>query len=95
MALGERRLQRVGTPADSLALQCLRGAFQAGHTAGDLGAVPFRAVLVLEKDRLAVGTRAGREPRGLELHQRHQAVDLGLVGHQGRQDPTQTQCLRA
>ena len=44
--------------------------------------VPESAVLVLEQDDLAVVSDARGAPRILEQHEREQAEDLGLVGHE-------------
>ena len=48
-----------------------------------------RAVLVLEEHRAAVGVGAGGQPRGLELHQRQQAVDVGLERREAGEHPGQ------
>ncbi len=71
------------------------GALELGQAAPDEQAVPARAVLVEQQHRLARGTDAGGRPRGLDLHEGHQAVHLGLLGQQPGQDPTQPQRLGA
>ena len=44
----------------------------------DVQAVPRAPVLLEEEDRRARRTGARPQAGGLELHQRHEAVDLGL-----------------
>ena len=60
----------------------------------DPGPVPARAVLVLEQHELAARPRPRLAPRVVEEHQRQQPEDLGLVGHQRREDPGQADRLR-
>ena len=85
MALGDRRLEPVrAQPAADAS-----GRGQRGPPAPDRRPVPAPPVLVGEQHRLAVASGAGGEPRGGELEQGEQAVDLGLVGHQPGEDPGQ------
>ena len=78
VALGDRGLQAVGARGRGRPAR----PGQRGAAAADRRPVPAPPVLVLEQHRLAVGAGAGGEPRGGQLEQRQQAVDLGLVGHQ-------------
>ncbi len=71
------------------------GPAEGGDAAGDEQAVPAVAVLVPQQHRLPVGAGAGGGARGLELQQRGQAVDLGLLRHQGREDAGQAQGVLA
>ena len=53
------------------------------------------AILVEEQDRLSRGTDPGPDPRRLDLHEGHEAVDLGLVGKELGQDPAHPQGVLA
>ena len=68
---------------------------QPGETALHEQMVPARAVLIGEQHRLPVRADPRAQPRGLELHQGQQAVDLGLAGHQRREDPAEAQGVLA
>ena len=59
-------------------------ALERREAAADQQLVPARAVLLEQQDRLAVAADARAEPRGLDLHQRDQAVHLGLVAARAR-----------
>ncbi len=63
----------------------LPGPVQGGQAAPEQGPVPPPPVLVAQQDRLAVAPGAGRQPGRLQLHQREQAVHLGLAGQQAGQ----------
>ena len=54
---------------------------------GDLRVVPARAVLVGQEHEVAVVVDTGVPAGVVQEHQRDEAVDLGLVGHQGPQHP--------
>ena len=84
-------LQRVRTER---ALQRLR-ASQRGETASDEQLVPAGAVLVREEDGLAGRTEACASARGVNLHQRYEAVDLGLAGDELGEDASQPQRVLA
>ena len=91
MAGGDPGLQGVGAegPAELL------GARERGEAPADEEAVPAPAVLIEEEDRLAGRTDPRPRPRGLDLHQRDQAVDLRLGGHQPGEDAPEAQRLVA
>jgi hypothetical protein len=74
MAGGDRRLQRIGAPG-AKAL----GFGQRRKAAADQHLVPEGTVLLEQQDRLALGIDARLGPRGLDLHERHQPMHLGLV----------------
>jgi len=57
-----------------------RSARERGQAARGQNAVPARAVLIAEQDRLAADADAGGCARGLDLHQRDQGMHLGLCG---------------
>ena len=57
--------------------------------------VPACAVLIGEQHRLASGPDTSAQPRGLQLHQREQALNLGLTRHQRGEDPPEPQGLSA
>jgi len=62
---------------------------------GDKRPVPARPVLVGQQDQVAVWRRAAG-PAGLcQQHQREEALDLRLLGHQLAQHPRQPDRLRA
>ena len=75
VAGGDRGLQRVRSvdAAESL------GALQGGEAAADQELVPAGAVLLGKKNRRAIRRSARGQTRRLDLHQRKQAEDLGLV----------------
>ena len=58
-------------------------------------AIPEAAVLVGQQHELAVGGRAGGPARLDEQHEREQSHDLGFVGHQLGQQPSEADGLRA
>ena len=61
---------------------------------GDKRPVPARPVLVGQQDQVAVWRRAAG-PAGLcQQHQREEALDLQLLGHQLAQHPRQPDRLR-
>ena len=83
----DRTLQRIKTAACA---QLLR-ALQRGQATADQQLVPLGAILVQEQDGLSRRTHARFRPGRLDLHERHQAVDLGLTRHQLGQDTAQTE----
>ena len=91
MAGRDRGLQRVRPARTAQEL----GAPQRREPAPDQQPVPAPAVLVGQQHRRAVRADARLQPRGLQLHQRHEPVHLRLVGRQLRQDPPQPQRLVA
>ena len=92
VAGGDRGLQRVGAERR----RPVRSArSSAASPRRDQEPVPAAAVLVGQQHRLAVGPDPGAQPRGLDLHQRDQAVHLGLLRRQLGQDAAQPQRLLA
>ena len=61
----------------------------------ELLAVPERAVLLLERDELAVRARTGLAARVGHEHEREQAEHLGLIGHQLGEQPAEADRLAA
>ena len=61
----------------------------------DEDVVPPGAILVEEQDGLSRRTDPGPDPRRLDLHEGHQAVDLGFVGEELGQDAAQPQGVLA
>lgn len=57
--------------------------------------VPASAILFVQRDGLPRRTRTGSRPRRLELHQRDEAVHLGLAGCESGQQAAQAQGLLA
>jgi hypothetical protein len=84
----DRRLKSVGAEA----AQRFR-AGERGESPPDEELIPTGAVLIQQEHRLARGSHTGAEPRGLDLHQRHQAVHFRLPRREPRQDSPQTQRL--
>ena len=76
-------------PAQSL------GPVQRRQAPSDEEVVPSGPVLVEEQHRRSRRTDPGPQTRRLDLHQRHEAVDLGLVHQELGQDPTQTKRVLA
>ena len=74
MAGRDRRLQRVRAEVAAERLHPL----QRGQPAPDQQPVPAPPVLVGQQHRRAVRAGPGRQPGGLDLHQRDQPVHLGL-----------------
>ncbi len=91
VAGGDRGLQRVRAQRAAELL----GALQPGQAALYEQVVPACAVLVGEQHRLAVRPDPRPQPRGLQLHQGQQAVDLGLARHQRGEDAPQAQGVLA
>ena len=91
VAGGDRGLQRVGAEAAAEPL----GALERGEPAADQQLVPARAVLVEQQHRLAARARARAQARGLDLHQRHEPVDLGFARRQLGQHAPEPQRLLA
>jgi hypothetical protein len=91
VARRDRRLQRVGA-----ALFAQRfGARQRREAAVNQQLIPARAILLQQQDGLAVRAHPRRGARGLDFHQRGQAVHLGLVRHQPAQDAPEAQRIFA
>ncbi len=57
--------------------------------------IPSRAVLILEKDQLARGSRSRHATGMMQQHQSQQAPRLGLVWHRLHDHPRQTYGLVA
>ena len=91
MAGGDRRLERVRAQRAAELL----GAPKRGQAALHEQMVPARAVLIAEQHRLASRADARPKPRSLQLHQREQAVDLGLGRHERGEDTSEAQGVRA
>ncbi len=87
--------RRVGPERTALPLGARLGAREGGEAAADQELVPARAVLIEQQDGLARGAGPRLEARGLDLHQRDEAVDLRLVGRQLGQDAAESQRLLA
>src|SRR5438067_767594 len=88
---GDRGLERVRTKRTTES----RCALKCRETATDQELVPPRAVLIEQQDRLSRGPDPGAQARRLELHQRDEAVDLGLLRNELSQDAAETQRLLA
>src|SRR4029079_7375180 len=87
--------QRIGTRrAAGLARQRL-GALERGEPAPDEKLIPARAVLVEQEDGLAGWTGARLEARGLDLHQRDEAVHLRLTLRKLGEDAAEAKRLLA
>ncbi len=91
MAGRDRRLQRIGP--ERIALR--PGPRQRREAAADQELVPARAVLVEEEHGLAARIDACPQARGLDLHQRNEAVHFGLLRHELGQDAAQAQGVLA
>jgi hypothetical protein len=87
---GDRALQLVRTRSSGE-----EGPVQGGETLVDHRVVPAGTILVLEQDHRPPWVRPGVPARMLQEHQREQAPDLGLVGHQHQDDAGQTDRLVA
>ena len=95
MTGGDGGLERVRPELATTLARAGFGARERGKAAADQKLVPPRAVLVQQQDRLAGRAGARAQTRGLDLHERHEAVHLGLVGRQLGQDAAQTQRVLA
>src|SRR2546428_8790771 len=73
----------------------LLGALERGQTAAHEQVIPARAVLIEEQDRLSRRADPRTRARGLDLHERDQAVDLGLLRHELGENAAETQRLVA
>ena len=62
---------------------------KSGEAAADEQLVPTSAVLVEQEDGFAAGADTGVEARGLDLHQRDEAVNLGLCRGKFSQDASE------
>ncbi len=91
MACRDRGLQHVRA---TLRAQLL-GARERRKPAADQQLVPARAVLIEQQHRLALRIDARAEPRGLDLHQRHEAVHLGLQRRELGENAAEPQRLLA
>ena len=69
------------------------GALERREPAAHEHPVPARAVLVEQQDGLAGRADAGAQARGLQLHQRDEAVHLRLGGQQLGEDAAEPQRL--
>src|SRR5581483_8342343 len=77
-----------------LAAELLR-ARESRETATDQKVVPAGAVLIEEEDRLSAGTDPRPQARRLDLHESDEAVDLGFVGGELGEDPSEAERLFA
>jgi hypothetical protein len=91
VAGGDGRLQGIGAAQAAEPL----GSLQRREAATDEERVPARAILVQQQHGLSRGAGPRAQPRGLDLHERDQAVDLGLLGREPGQDAPQAQRLVA
>ncbi len=57
----------------------------------DQQAVPFAAILFEQQDRLTRWADARPHPRRLDFHERHEAMDLALAGHQRGEHASEAQ----
>ncbi len=71
------------------------GAREGVEAAADAPGIPPPSILRVEQDRLAVGSGTGGEPRRLQLHERREAVHLGVVGDERREDAAEPHGLVA
>jgi hypothetical protein len=88
---GDRGLQRVGPEHAPQLLGTLEGR----QAATDEELIPASAVLIEQKDRLSRGPGPRAQARGLDLHQRRQAVHLRLFRNELGQDAAQTERILA
>ena len=58
-----------------------------GHALLDLGSIPERAILLIERDELPVRSRSRGAPRIGEQHQRQEAAHLRHVGERAPEEP--------
>ena len=72
----------------------LHGAVEQGEPLGDQRPVPQRAILLGQRDQLAVGVGPRGAPGVDQQHQREQPGHLGVVGQQPLHDPGQPDRLR-
>ena len=91
MTGGNGGLERVGPELATALARAGFGARERGKAAADQKLIPPRPVLVQQQDRLAGRAGACAQTRGLDLHERNEAVHLGLVGRQLGQDAAETQ----
>src|SRR5690606_28861945 len=91
VALGDGGLQHVVAATAVPSRGCRVRAGERLYASRDLATIPPGAVLVRQQDRAAIRRDASAKPRGLELHQRHETVRLGLVRYEPGQDTTQSQ----
>src|SRR5271155_2469471 len=56
------------------------GTLKRGKTTADEQLIPQGAILVEQQDGLSRGARSRAGARRLDFHQRHEAVDLRLLG---------------
>src|SRR5207244_9113460 len=89
VARGDRRLQRVGTQGAPEPL----GALERRQAAPDEQTIPARSILIEQEDGLAGRPNASAETRGLDLHERDDALDFRLGRDELGQDAAQTERL--
>ena len=87
---GDRGLQLVRAGAAQAARPVERG-----RPLADPSRVPARAVLAVERDEAAALVDPRAAARVVQQHQREQPVDLGVVGHQPREQPAEPDRLAA
>ena len=83
---------RTCGPGDGFSA-CARA--ERGEPAADQEVVPAGPVLLQQQHRLAVGSSPRGETRGLDLHERHEAMHFRLGGRQLGEDAAETQRLLA
>src|SRR5947207_2042293 len=86
MARGDRGLERIGPESTA---ELLRSG-QCGEAATDMERIPAAAVLIEQEDDLSGRSDSRARPRRLNLHQRDEAVNLGLVWRESGQDSAKT-----
>src|SRR5579871_2391826 len=82
-------LQRVATEWLLQRLRPLKGGLPAMQEQ----LIPAGTVLIQQQNRLALGTCARRQTRGVELHERQQAMNLSLTRHELRENAPEPQRL--
>src|SRR5919201_6830142 len=88
---GDRGLERVWAKRSTES----RCALKCREPATDQELVPAPAVLIEQQDRLSRGPDPGAQAGRLELHQRDEAVHLGLLRNEFSQDAAETERLLA
>src|SRR4030095_7938367 len=89
MTGSDRRLDDVRTAGDAEFFSAL----ESRKATADQNVIPHRPVLVEEQNRLSRRAYPCPRARCLDLHQRHEAVNFGLLWSEFRQDAAETQCI--
>lgn len=91
MTGGDCGLKRIRTVHSAELFRLL----ECGQTATDEEVIPQRAVLIEEQDRLSQGADPSLGARGLNLHERDEAMDLGFLRNELGQDTPETRRILA